>query len=248
MDKQLSVEKLPPGLHAHITLVCPANEVEALVENYPGVSVLAMPKNIKTLSQKRAWIALNPAQDHEFAFQIDDDLKFYVWNGEKHVAALNDLEASKTFFLKKLPELLDTYKCVGFGTKGFALPGGIKEDFHLGFAFGFTKNVAKKIVWDRIRFYEDIDYTLQLLTSGVKIALTYDLVVEQRKADAEGGLSEERTPALMEESLKKLLEFYPGIVKVKPPSSKHPYSNTLISWKRAAALGALKHKPSASLF
>ena len=85
-----------------------------------------------------------------------------------------------------------------------------------------------------------------MLKSGVDIAITYDVVVEQRKADADGGISGERTVKLAEAALDKLIEFHPGLIKRKPPSAQHPYSNTLVSWKGAAAMG--KSKSTKTLF
>lgn len=239
VDNQLSVTNLPENVHRRIMLVCPKGEVNSLRSNYPTVAVLGQPDSIASLSEKRHWIAeLAKTSKVPFWFQMDDDLNFFVWTGEKHTRLVNDPAATKKFFLKTLPSLIRDYKVVGFGTKGFALPGGVKENYHLGFVFGMrTTTGLSKIVWERLELYEDIDYTLQLLKNGVKIAVTYDLVVEQRKSAADGGLAGERTDKLAEKCLKKLMDLHPGIVKQKEASGQHAQSNTRISWAKAAAIG-----------
>jgi hypothetical protein len=236
---QLTVERLPKGMHGHVTLVCPKDEVVILKANYPKVNVLAQPKSIQTLSAKRQWIMEN--SPHKYAFMFDDDLYLYAFDKEqdKHVVASTVPEVTKGFWTKVLPDLCSRYKCVGLGTKAFAPKGGIKENSHLGFAFGMSKATVKKIVWDRLFPYEDIDYTLQLLKGGTRIALTYDMAVAQRKADAPGGLEGERTRDMAKAALQKLLKLHPDVVKEKPPSAQHPDSNTRISWRGAAKIGGL---------
>lgn len=239
VDNQLTVERLPKGMHQHVTLVCPADEVKALRKNYPRVDVLAQPNNIKTLGAKREWIMLQ--SPHRFTFMMDDDLYLYAFDPEqqKHVVASTARDATYRFWTKTLPKLCRDYRCVGFGTKAFAPKGGIKENFHLGFVFGMDKKAVKTIKWNRIFPYEDVDYTLQLLKAGVRIAVTYDMAVGQRKADAAGGLQGERTREMAAKALQKLIKLHPDVVKEKPPSAQHPDSNTRISWRGAAKIGGL---------
>lgn len=241
VSSQLTVERLPKYMHGHVTLVAPKKECKELRTNYSGVNVIAQPTEITTLSEKREWIMCSAAKEaeHKFSFMMDDDLYFYVFNGEKHVVAHSDKMAQKKFWLETLPHLCEKYKCVGLGTKAFAPKGGVKENYHLGFAFGMNRKSVRTIEWNRIRYYEDIDYTLQLLKAGIRIGLSYDMAVAQRKADAEGGLAGERTREAAAKSLRKLLRLHPDVVKEKPPSKNHPDSNTRISWRGAAKIGGL---------
>jgi hypothetical protein len=238
---QLTVERLPEYMHKHVTLVCPRDERKALKAAYPGVNVARQPDDITTLSRKRQFIMEELAAEdgNKYAFMMDDDLYFYVFNGEKHVVAGSDPKAEKRFWLRNMVELCDKYRVVGLGTKAFAPKGGVKENYHLGFAFGMHRSAVKKVEWNRMRYYEDIDYTLQLLKKGVRIGLTYDMALAQRKADAPGGLSGERTREAAQKSLRKLLKLHPDVVKEKTPSKNHPDSNTRISWKGAAKIGGL---------
>lgn len=247
VDSQLSLQRLPANILDNVSLVCPKEDVKALRKNYPDVHVVQQPESVQTIVQKRKWIAeYAESAGDKFWFQMDDDLYLYIWDGSRHTTFANAQLAVKGFFMKTLPQLTEQYPCVGFGTKGFALPGGVRENYHLGFVFGFSRGLAKKLEWDRVDFYEDIDYTLQVLKMGKKIAITYDLVVDQKQANAAGGISDERTIEKADKALNRLIELHPGIVSKKPPSAQHPFSNTKVSWAKAAALG--KSATSRSLF
>ncbi len=65
------------------------------------------------------------------------------------------------------------------------------------------------------------------------------MAVAQRKANAEGGLRDERTRKGAAEALQELIRLHPDVVKEKPPSKQHPDSNTRVSWKKAAQIGGL---------
>lgn len=238
-SSQLTVERLPKYMHKHVTLVCPREEASELRDNYPTVNILKQPSSIKNLSEKRQWIM--EQSDHRFSFMFDDDLYLYAFDPsqERHVVASTSKNVTKKFWTEVLVQLCSDYRCVGLGTKAFAPKGGIKENHHLGFAFGMTRKTVSKIEWNRLLTYSDIDYTLQLLKKGVRIALTYDMAVAQRKANAEGGLRDERTRKGAAESLRELIRLHPDVVKEKPPSKQHPDSNTRVSWKKAAQIGGL---------
>lgn len=236
--EQLTLSRLPKYIHDRVTLVCPLKEAKTLRKNFPTVEVLAQPDSIQTIAAKREWIMKQ--SPHKFAIMMDDDLYFYVFNGERHtVPSAENKEHVRKFWTKTLPKLCKKYHSIGFGTKAFAPKGGIKENYHLGLVLGFDKKAVKAIEWNRIAFYEDMDYTLQLLKKGIAIAVTYDMAIAQRKADAPGGLTGERTREAAKASLKKLLKLHPDVVKEKPPSASHPDSNTRVSWRGAAKIGGL---------
>ena len=253
VDKQITVQRLPEYLHYNITLVCPKSEVKALRANYPSVYVLGQPDSVTNISEKRAWIE-EQARGHEpFWFQADDDLSFYVFQKsiQKHrVTSEENEKTQRKFWLKTLPELCAEYDSVGIGTKGFALPGGVKENYHLGFFFGMKSVVSRNLEWNRIPLYEDIDYTLQLLKLGYRIAVTYDMTLSQRAAESEGGMSStgERNDSVTRAALAQLINLHPECVKEKAASGQHSMSNTRISWKKAAEIGQLLKKPRKSLF
>jgi len=244
-DKQTTVEYLPKEIHKHVVLVCPKEEKKTLKKNYPSVNVVAQPSSIKTIAAKREWIMKvmfkEQFPDYKYAWMFDDDLYFSVFLPELnlHRSVSNYPKESRRFWLKKFPVLCKKYKVSGIGTKAFALKGGIRDNYHLGFAFGMHRSVISKIKWNRIDLYVDIDYTLQFLRRGIRIGVTYDMTLQQKLAAAPGGLSGERTDERVEKALQKLLKFHPDFVKRKDPSASHAMSNTRISWAKAAKAGGL---------
>ncbi len=244
VSQQTTLQNLPLEVHKHVVLVCPADERKMLREAYPTVRVMAQPAAVTTISQKRAWIMtkmFKQFDQYRYCWMLDDDLNFSVFlpklNAHRTVSKYP--KASKKFWLRTFPKLCREYRVAGLGTKFFALKGGVRENYHLGFAFGMHKSVVGQIKWNRIAFYEDIDYTLQFLRKGIRIGLSYDMVVQQRAAEAEGGLTGERTNELVEQSLEQLIEFHPEFVKKKEASGAHFMSNTRISWAKAAKAGGL---------
>jgi len=244
-DKQTTLEYLPESIHEHVVLVCPKEERKALRSNYPSVTVVAQPDSVQTIAAKRAWIMntmfRKTFRDRKFCWMFDDDLYFNVFLPKLnlHRSVTNYKKESERFWLRQFPKLCTQYRVAGIGTKAFAPKGGLRENYHLGFAFGMHRSVVKSIEWDRIALYVDIDYTLQFLRQGIRIGLTYDMTIQQRAAESKGGLEGERTDDLVQKSLEKLLKFHRGYIKVKEASGQHSMSNTRISWAKAAKDGGL---------
>lgn len=241
---QATVRNFPDRLHSLVTIVCPADEVSAHQADWPDVQVLAQPESIKTIGAKRAWIMQVASKDVEFAWMLDDDLKFKVCVDGRFVTSAKYPEEFYTTMLG-VQNICTQYAVVGIGTSYFAPKGGIKENYHLGFAFGFSHAVRNALEF-RLDVFEDIDYTLQCLRQGHKIAVTYDVTVDQIKASvsddpADGGVAGERTLATIRENLDKLVSYHPGIVSEKPRrAGAHPAAITKVLWQRAAREGGLR--------
>lgn len=255
IDHQITLRKLPTYIHKKVTLVCPKSEARALREAYPDVDVVGQPNEIKTIAAKRAWIAceLSRSKEEPFWFQADDDLSFYVFDHaiDKHrVCSEENERLQRKFWLATLPDLVYRYDSVGIGTKAFALPGGVKENYHLGFFFGMSQHATKSLKWNRISLYEDIDYTLQLLKLGFQIGITYDVSLSQRAAESAGGLTEtgERDAKKIEKALELLIQFHPTCISRKEASGQHSMSNTRVSWKTAAVIGTQARSKQRKLF
>src|SRR5690348_3043926 len=191
VGKQLTLSHLPTGLHSLVTLVCPAEEVAAHRADWPDVQVVTQPEDIRTIRAKREWIYKTLAEDVEFAWQLDDDLSIKVlshWNFRKP-------DPEEDYYRAVWVAIHNLYFCdkgfevIGLGTSYFAPKGGIKPNYHLGFAFGFSKAAREQLEMNRLDVFEDIDYTLQVLRKGIKNGVCYDLVVDQKQPDAPGGVT-----------------------------------------------------------
>ncbi len=261
VGRQATVSNLPPAVRRVLTIVCPKEEADEHRKNHPDVCVLEQPDYIKSIGEKRQWILMVAAAGVEFAWMMDDDLKFkYLYDG-RFVSArprsgtLDFPEYFESVFSDNIPALYqgtaendyaDAYPVVGIGTSYFAPKGGIKENYHLGFAFGFNREVRKALKLGRLDVFEDIDYTLQCLRGGYRIAVTYDITVDQIKATisddpADGGVAGERTIRTIDENLERLISYHPGLVARKElRPGAHPAAITRVRWAAAAKEGGLE--------
>jgi hypothetical protein len=242
VGKQTTLKNLPKDLHNIITIVCPYDEVAQHRADWPDVQVAEQPEDIRTIGAKREWIFKVLAADVWFAWQFDDDLTFKQfnkdtnshkkpWDQKEYLAAFDFLNIGYT----------GVYDVLGLGTSYFAPKGGIKENYHLGFAFGFSKAAREKLQMNRLDVFEDIDYTLQMLRQGIKIGVCYDIVVDQKQPDAPGGVTGERNQETIRRDLEKLISFHPGIVSEKPlRPGAHPAAITKVLWAKAAKEGGLR--------
>jgi hypothetical protein len=220
-----TVGKLPDSVP--VTMVVPEAAVEAAMRH--EVDVLVQPPEVVDIAAKRAWIVEQAPED--YILMMDDDLLVYVWDGERHVAVEKDVDAAVRFWEETFPALLERYDVFGLGTKYFAQPGGVKENYHLGLAFGFHVDTAMRVIeWNRMVCFEDIDYTLQCLKAGVRIGLSYDMVVNHPA----GRVGDWRQPGDVDRDLERLLYYHGDVVTEKPLNpGAHPQARTRIQWKKA---------------
>lgn len=247
VGKQITLRNLPSGLLDRVTLVCPIDEVNAHREEWEslGVDVCAQPDSIKTIGAKREWIYKVLAQDVEFAWQFDDDLVFKICVDGKFRSPHN--WPTDTFYesifesIQRDYYVAQAYDVIGLGTSYFAPKGGIKPNYHLGFAFGMGRDARAALEMNRLDVFEDIDYTLQVLRKGIKNGVCYDIVVDQKQPDAPGGVTGERNNETIRRDLEKLISFHPGIVSEKPlRPGAHPAAITKVLWAKAAKEGGLR--------
>ncbi len=243
IGNQVTVRNLPKILHPWITIVCPQSEVLAHRADWPDVQVLAQPDHIETIGAKREWIFKEAARGIDFAWQLDDDLKFKILDNFNRFVKPRDEDsfAASLLLIHDRYRRHEKYEVIGLGTSYFAPKGGVRDNYHLGFAFGFSENARDSLEMNRLDVFEDIDYTLQVLREGIKNCVCYDVVVDQVKADAPGGVTGERTSETIRRDLDRLISYHPGIVSEKPlRPGAHPAAITKVLWSRAAKEGGLK--------
>lgn len=240
---------MPASVRRLTTIVCPAEEVSDHLVKWAddGVQVLAQPDEIRTIGQKREWIFLHAAKNVEFAWQLDDDLRFKVASPAGRLVAAS---TNPDTFSAAWPYTMDRmagYEAQGLGTSYFAPIGKIKENYHLGFAFGFSKRVREEVLRFGLDVFEDIAFTLDCLINGVRIAVSYDVTVDQIKPTDDqsppefGGVAGERQEATISRDLAELVARFPGIVSEKPRRpGAHPAAVTKVLWQRAAKQGGLR--------
>jgi hypothetical protein len=252
VGRQLTLSGLPAGLLPFVTLVCPQDEMAAHAttlgrELGNGLSIVSQPDHITTIGAKREWIYKELALKEEqadFAWQFDDDLTFKVITpGGLFRKPVDDQLYDVFTYIEKHYWLELAYQVVGLGTSYFAPKGGIKDDYHLGFAFGCSRKAIDTLEMNRLDVFEDIDYTLQFLRAGMKLGVCYDAVVDQKQPDAPGGVTGERNNETIRRDLERLISYHPGIVSEKPlRPGAHPAAITKVAWKKAAKEGKAKRE------
>lgn len=247
VGKQATVRNFPARLRHLLTIVCPENEVQAHRKDWAseGVQVIGQPSHIATIGEKREFIMTTLSNNVRFAWMLDDDLKFKVCVKKRFVSPTNYATEFEDVFSNNIDWLCEEFKAVGIGTSYFAPKGGIKLNYHLGFAFGFERELRNSLTYP-LNVFEDIDYTLQCLRGGNAIAVTYDVTVDQIKATtsndpADGGVAGERTLSTIRTNLDQLIARHPGIVSEKPQRpGAHPAAITKVLWAKAAREGGLR--------
>lgn len=208
--------------------------------------MVAQPSDVKTIGAKREWIYRELSTDVDWAWQLDDDLRFKICVKDDVDGGLRFRKPNVDWGevlsnIQERPNKHNTISVLGIGTSFMAPKGGWREDYHLGFAFGFRRDSRAALRMNRLDVFEDIDYTLQMLRGGHKIAVCYDVVVDQVKADAPGGVTGERTEETIRRDLQRLMDYHPGIVTEKPRKpGAHPAAITRVSWAKAAKEGGLR--------
>lgn len=250
VGRQWTVKNLPLAVRPFLTIVCPREEASAHKAEFPDVCVVSQPTWCKTIGEKRQWIYHTLAANVWMAWQMDDDLKFKVLVDGRFVSTAKNYQQFSYAFERLIPGLWytdeltgtpDPFPVVGIGTSYFAPKGGIRRNYHLGFAFGFNPRARAALLMGRLDVFEDIDYTLQMLRQGFPIAVTYDVTVDQMGADLPGGVTGERSLETIRRDLAKLIAYHPGIVSEKPRRpGAHPAAITKVLWAKAAKEGGLR--------
>jgi hypothetical protein len=95
--------------------------------------------------------------------------------------------------------------------------------------------VVKECELGRIETREDMDITLQLLRKGHPNAIWTTTVNDQRKFDAPGGATNERTMESSNADAYKLASLHPGYVTVvsKDYKASVPRMEVICQWKKA---------------
>jgi hypothetical protein len=241
VGRQLTLRSLPEGLHPLVTLVCPEDEVLAHRADWPLVDIQAQPDHIKTIGAKREYIFRELSLLTDFAWQLDDDLSMKICLSHQFKDTKKYSGETFDWFRSVLPMYQARYDVLGLGTSYFAQKGGLRTNYHLGFAFGMSFRARQQIEMNRMDVFEDIDYTLQVLRKGITNAVCYDVTVDQRQPDAPGGVTGERDDSTIRRDLARLIAYHPGIVSEKPlRPGAHPAAVTRVLWAKAAKEGGLR--------
>jgi hypothetical protein len=241
IDGQLTLQSLPRELRKRTTIVCPENEAVALSYEHADVEIVVQPDPNWTIAQKRKWIIEEWHRcGYEKILMFDDDLSFAtrITEGDWRLREIRgeELGAEIRRLEKKLgPE----FPHVGFGPRqgnNSLKEVGWKTPSRMMYSLGYyLPIVVKECELGRIETREDMDLTLQLLRKGYPNAIWHTTVNDQRKFNAPGGATNERTIERSNADAYKLARLHPGYVHVvdKAYKASVPRKEVRCSWQKA---------------
>jgi hypothetical protein len=241
MGQQLTLDSLPGELRRRTTIICPKKEVWKLSGLDERIEVIAQPNPDWTIARKRRWIL---EHFHELGVEkiimLDDDLRFATRISEDdwHLKEIRGHDLIEQFWILE-QKLGPEFPHVGFGPRqgnnrldevGWKTPS--RMIYSLGY---YLPIVVKECELGRIETREDMDLTLQLLRKGYPNAVWHTTVNDQRKFDAPGGATNERTIERSNADALKLIELHPGYVSVvqKDYKASVPRMEVICQWQKA---------------
>lgn len=246
-DSQLTITFLPKELREITTIIAPKKELFKLssmfIDSPP--EYVAQPDPEWTIAQKRSWIfQWANEQGYDKIIMLDDDLRFStrISDDDWHLREIAGSELLPEF--ERIRDKLGPeFPHVGFGQRqgnqtltevGWKSPG--KMCYALAY---HVPTVLKECEFNRIALREDMELSLQLLLKGYPNAIWTQTVVDQRKFDAPGGCSSERTIEKSNAEAMKLVELFPDYVSVVERSYKAsvPRIEVVCQWQRALQAG-----------
>lgn len=224
-------------------------ELRALMQErtiVPRVHMTIVPKTVKSIADKRAWI-LGTFRDEKI-LMLDDDLRFArrkpkrldgPQDGPYDFTLLPATPSDVNWAFNQIDRALDTYVHVGMsarqGNNNLVEEWRWRENTRMMYALGYrVKDVRRLCKLGRIQHREDFELCLQLLTQGYGNKSLLEVCVDQ-VYNTKGGASEERKTENSNADAEKLATMFPGLVKVTERDYKVsvPRKEVTIYWRKA---------------
>jgi hypothetical protein len=269
-DRDLTLQNIPFRWLGRTVIVCGPGEGDFYAERYRTARVVE--SVLSTIAAKRVWIFRDAHRHkHEKIMVFDDDLMFFVRRmnhgsyrgvdqGEsklwplyvKQEPTLAKLiradEDQMDRLLKTMQWALGEYKHIGISqrfmnhTTGQEFTTTAKVTHALGY---HVPTVMKHCKLGRVRMFEDLDYTLQLLRAGFDNAIFHWAAVNDPNGfNAPGGESGKREVEDIDNGAKKMAKLHPDLVTVierkGPKADVQGHYRIAVRWKKALAFDTLK--------
>jgi hypothetical protein len=198
VNEQRTLLSLPRELRKQTTIVCPKQEEVRLRCLDDDVEVVAQPDPDWKIAQKRKWIMEEwLRRGYEKILMFDDDLCFAtrISETDRRLREIHGEELGAE--IQRLADKLGPeFPHVGFGARqgSHNVESGWKTPARMMYSLGYyLPIVVKECELGRIETREDMDINLQLLRKGYPNVVWQTTVNDQRKYDAPGGCTNERT-------------------------------------------------------
>lgn len=259
VDRQKTLGNIPQDWLPHTTLVCDQQDysegLKRLAKN-KGCNTWIVPKSVKTIAQKRAWIIKET--DHAKIIMLDDDLRICRRDYRRTPTLVITSESEQVSRMFRLiDKKLNKFVHVGIGAragdnnvektqrnKGATTKKALRwfPNFRCMYALGYrTKVIKKRCTLGRIEHREDMDYTLQLLRQGYQNRVLVEFTVDQLY-NTTGGASVDRRLEDSNRDAERLAKLHPGLVKVVEKDYKVSVKRkeVICYWKKAYEEGRSK--------
>jgi len=239
-DRQFTLQSLSGEWRKRTTIVCPKNEAVRLSRLYDDVEIVVQPDPTMTIARKRAWMMREYLRcGYDKILMFDDDLCFATRVSEsgRRLRPIRGDELGAE--IQRLEEKLGPeFPHVGFGPRqgNHNQEAGWKTPARMMYSLAYyLPIVVKQCELGRIETREDMDVTLQLLRKGYPNAVWQTTVNDQRKYDAPGGCTNERTIESSNADAYKLAELHPDYVSTieRPYKVSVPRIEVSCRWKKA---------------
>lgn len=256
-----TLDFLPEFFHQHITVVTGEEYAEKVRAKYPTLQgVWVTGPEINSAASKRKLIMSTYKEN--LAVLINDDVTIHVYNEDtkRYVHPRNGEDGEHWFkhHLKAFLRLSETHYGASLHDRAFSKqfldgnPGNyIRKNCFIGAFFFIKKSVARnKMQLGRLNYYEDIDYSLQLLSQGFTTAQYVGMVFSHPSTKPTRQHSD-RTASVQDRDREKLISYFPHAVRKRPPEKLREdlnidiYVSYSTAWK---AYHAEKNKPKRGLF
>lgn len=252
VDRQKTLGNIPKDWLPHTTLVIDRQDYDdglRKTARNKGCNTWIVPKSIKTIAQKRAWIIENTP--HDKIIMLDDDLRICRRDYRRTPTLVI---TSETHQVSRMFRLIDNKlnKFVHIGIGARAGDNNVEKtqrkqgaetkkelrwfaNFRCMYALAYrTKPVRKRCKLGRIEHREDMDYTLQLLRQGYPNRVLVEFTVDQLY-NTKGGASVDRKLEDSNRDAVKLAKLHPGFVKVVEKDYKVSVKRkeVICQWKKA---------------
>lgn len=266
--RQLTLSKIPEKWRDRTILVVDDVDARAFEdEDVPKLDIV--PKKIKSIAQKRAWIIKRYAG--EKILMLDDDLKF-VRRDYRRIPTLirqtnpDDVDTCLRWVEAKLEKFAHVGISVRQGNNNLEktqrrrwqaahyseasqkeLVRGIRwePNYRMMYALGYDTDVLlKHCKLGRIEHREDMDYCLQLLRKGFENRVLTEFCIDagQGYGAGSGGAAADRKIEESNADAEKLAKLHPGLVKVVDKEFRRVQSRkeVICFWKKAIQEGMVK--------
>lgn len=201
-------------------------------KQYGYKNIITLPKDGQGLAYCRNFILDNSERN---IFMVDDDLKkIMLYRTEKNGFYYYDTdERGKDVFYHGGIKLLDK-GFVGVGLPFIGKPQKTRNRRFVMFVGMNTKLIKKYNIRYRLQFFEDFDFQLQIMNTGLQICFLKDVAFDTPiQASNKGGCQDTRNNKTQTEALNEFLKYWNKYARLV--MKKNRFIEPVVQWSKCKA-------------